>query len=169
MIRAALLLFCLLLLPMLLEANDENHIARCFAENGDVIYSDFLCSTFEKYNPQFMNEDAVDLNIRASELPLISSGTLSSTELASITDQAVSQCSQHFDRYFKRKHRSVSEVPVIAFTDIMQQYRKEDNVSISVAGAVQYIEDNTSKSAYIECTAQKLGTTKDWHVGFLEK
>ena len=167
--RATLLFACLGLLPALLVADDDDHIARCFAENGDIIYSDFLCSTFENRNPHFMSDDAVDQNIRARELPLISSGTLSSTELASITDQAVSKCAENFNQYFIRKHRSVSDAPAITFTDITQQYKKGSNVSISVAGAVQYEEGNTSKTAYIECTAQKLNAETNWQVGFLEK
>ncbi|WP_455199701.1 hypothetical protein [Kaarinaea lacus] len=167
--RATLLFFCLLFLPMLLTAGENARVARCFAENGDVIYSDFLCSTFENKNPHFMSDDAVDQHIRARDLPLISSGTLSSTELSSITDQAVSQCSKRFDQYFKRKHRSVSDAPAIAFTDVTQQYKKGSNVSISVAGVVQYVEGNTSKTAYIECTAQKFNAENNWQVGFLEK
>jgi len=169
MIRTTLLFLWLIFLPTLLLADDDERIARCFAANGDIIYSDFLCSTFENKNPHFMTEDAVDQNIRAADLPLISSGTLSSTELASITDQAVSQCAENFNRYFKRKHRSVSDIPAIAFTDITQQYKKGLNVSISVAGAVQYIEDNAAITAYVECTVQKLDTETNWQVGFLEK
>ena len=169
MIRANLLFYCLLVLPTLILADNDDRVARCFAENGDVIYSDFLCNTFENNNPHFMTDDAVDQNIRARDLPLISSGTLSSTELASITDQAVSQCAENFNQYFKRKHRSVSDTPVIAFTDITQQYKKGSNVSISVAGAVQYMEGDTLKTTYIECTAQKLDDAINWQVGFLEK
>lgn len=167
--RATLLVICLGFLPTLLVAGDEDQIARCFAENGDIIYSDFLCSTFENKNSNFMSDDAVDKNIRARELPLISSGTLSSTELTSVTDQALSQCAENFNQYFKRKHRSVSDAPAITFTDITQQYKKGSNVSISVAGAIEYVEGNTSKTAYIECTAQKLNAENDWQVGFLEK
>ena len=169
MIRANLIASCLFLLPTLLLANDDERIARCFAENGDIIYSDFLCSTFENSNPHFMSDDAVDKNVRARDLPLISSGTLSSTELASVTDQAVSQCAKSFNQYLKRKHRAVLDTPVIAFTDITQQYKKGSHVSISVAGAVQYMEGTTNKTAYIECTAQKLDNTTNWQVGFLEK
>ena len=169
MILATLLFSCLFFLPTMLVAGDDERIARCFAENGDIIYSDFFCSTIENDNPHFMTDDAVGQNIRASELPLISSGTLSSTELASVTDQAVSRCAENFDRYFKRKHRSISEISAIAFTDITQQYKKGSNVSISVAGAVQYVEGDESKTAYIECTAQKLNAATNWQIGFLEK
>ena len=169
MLRITLLYSCLFFLPTLSLAGDNERIARCFAENGDIIYSDVFCSTFENNNPHFMTEGDVGRNIRATELPLISSGTLSSTELASITDHAISQCAEKFKRYFRRKHRSVAEIPLIAFTDITEQYKKGSNVSISVAGVVQYQGDDTNKNTYIECTAQKLNDSHNWQVGFLEK
>jgi ribosomal protein L21E len=169
MLRATLLYPFLIFLPTLVLAGNNERIARCFAENGDIIYSDVFCSTFENNNPHFMTEGDVGRNIRATDLPLISSGTLSSTELASITDHAVSQCAENFKRYFRRKHRSVAEIPLIAFTDITEQYKKGSNVSISVAGTVHYLEGDSNKTGYVECTAQKMNASTSWQVGFLEK
>ena len=116
-----------------------------------------------------MTDRAVDKHIRASQLPALSSGTLSSTELASVTEQAVSRCTKKFATYFKRKYGAAAEVPQVAFTDITDQYKKGTKVSISVATAIQFIEMDTSKTAYIECTAQKLNASSQWQVGFLER
>ena len=151
------------------QAGDKKDIAQCFDAYGDITYSDFLCATFENENPLLMGDDAIQQNIRHKQVVTNTAGTISPTELSSITDQAITHCKEQFARYFKRRHRAATEVPAIEFNQITDQYKKGTNISVSALGSIQYEENAASRATYVECTAQKLHDNSDWQIGFMEK
>ncbi|KPJ94666.1 MAG: hypothetical protein AMJ55_06005 [Gammaproteobacteria bacterium SG8_15] len=167
LISLSTLIFCCASLPVL--AGEPDDIALCFDENGDITYSDVLCATFENNNPLLMSEDAVQRHIRNNETISKEAGTIASAQLSSVTTEAIDRCQQNFSRYFKRKYRSASYVPSIAFDQLVDQYNKGSRVSISAVGSVEYEDNAASRMLNIECTAQKLGADANWQVGYREK
>jgi hypothetical protein len=149
------LLTCLI--PFSIEASDGKNIARCFDENGDVTYSDVLCATYENDNPLLMKDNAVQRHIKSKEAITNDSGSIANVQLSTVTNEAIERCQQRFARYFNRKYHTTSEVPAIKFDQLVDQYSKGANVSISALGTFQYQDATTSRMLNIECTAQKLG------------
>lgn len=159
---------CCFSLPVL--AADGRNIARCFDANGDITYSDVLCTTFENDNPHMMSEDAVQRHIRNRQISAIEkASTISPTELSSATDEAIARCQQNFPRYFKRKYRSLSDIPAIEFNQLVDQYSKGSKISISALGSVEYDDSSASRTIKVECTAQKMRADAGWQVGYREK
>ncbi|MEJ2143488.1 MAG: hypothetical protein P8Y24_14300 [Gammaproteobacteria bacterium] len=148
----------------------EREIARCIDENGDLTYTDFLCVTnAQDKNSQLMNEQAVDKSIRSLKPEVTNADTIASTQLQSVTSQAIERCVERFDNYFKRKYPARSAVTSMEFDRITDQYMKGNNVSISVIGTIEYAQATEIKTSNIECTVQKFSEGNDWLVGFLEK
>ncbi|MCI0505970.1 MAG: hypothetical protein L0Z73_07635 [Gammaproteobacteria bacterium] len=163
-----LTVFYIMSLPAAL-AGDNKNIARCFDANGDITYTDFFCYTFENDNPLLMSERAVQRHIRDSPAVTKNAGAISTTKLSSSTSAAIARCTENFARYFKRRYRSALAAPSIEFNQITDQFSNGSNISISALGVIQYEENASSRTANIECTAQKLHADSEWQVGFMEK
>ncbi|WP_455221346.1 hypothetical protein [Kaarinaea lacus] len=152
-----------------IQASDSRDIARCFDANGDITYSDVLCVTFENDNPLLMKEDAVQRHIRNRKASTSDTRSIASVQLSTVTNEAIDRCQKHFAQYFKQKYHTASEVPPIRFDQLVDQYNKGSNVSISALGTTQYHGDSANHTLNIECTAQKLGPDARWQVGFRQK
>lgn len=166
-IHISTLLICLI--SSSAQASGSKDIARCFDANGDITYSDVLCVTFENENPLLMKEDAVQRHIRNKQAFTNDKHSIASVQLSTATNEAIERCQNRFARYFKHKYRSVAEVPAIRFDQLVDQYNKGSNVSISTLGTIQYPGDTANRTLNIECTAQKLGPDASWQIGFREK
>ncbi|HEY5601559.1 MAG TPA: hypothetical protein VIM41_00460 [Gammaproteobacteria bacterium] len=167
-----------------INTGNNNSIARCFDPHGNITYTDFLCYTYENDNPLLMTDNAVQRHIRTKQAAPgntaqpkpntynttgnTSAGALSYSDLSSVANQAVARCTENFARYFKRKYRAGTTVPVIEFSEITHQFAKGTNVSITALGAILVKDNAASREVNIECTAQKLRADLDWQIGFRE-
>ncbi len=151
------------------NASAEKPIAKCVSAQGELTFTDYFCETEERgHNPLLMTESAINPSVRTRIPSVIRADTIAANTLKSATSEAQAQCEQRFARFFKRKHPSVSSVPDIEFVDVVDQYIKGSNISISLAAPVEYVDSSYSINSNIECTVQRFKTNSDWMVGFRE-
>ena len=170
--RIAIIIYSVIvLLPLTTTSlHAESGIARCVDDDGSLTYTDFLCATSDRdSNPYLMNEQDVDKTVRNRQSGIVNSGTIATSRLQSVTDEAIARCMEHVSNYVRRKFPTSSSVTAVQFNEVTDQYVKGDDVSISVAGAIEYADAAEIKTASVECTAQKLSVDTDWMVGFLQR
>lgn len=167
----AILSTCLLFVFLVsTTAFADKPIARCVNAQGELTYTDYLCVTEEQGdNPLLMTESAINPSVRAAIPSVVRANTIASNKLKSATTEAQAQCERQFVSYFKRKHPSLSAVPDIEFANIVDQFIKGSNVSISLAALVEYKEGSYSINSNVECTVQRFNANSDWMIGFREK
>ena len=162
----ALTLFCLFSTTV----SAEKPIATCVDEQGDLTYTDYLCETSQPdSNPHLMTESAINPTIRARIPSVVRAEAIRNSQLKSVTAEAQNQCEQRFVHYFKRKHPGVNSIPEVAFTNIVDQYVKGPNVSISLSGNMEYDDNSYSIYSNIECTVQRFKKESDWLIGYRER
>ena len=144
-------------------------IAKCVNAQGELTFTDFLCVTEEPgHNPLLMTESAINPSVRSRIPSVVKADTIAENTLKSATSEAQAQCEKRFVSYFKRKHPSISSVPDIEFVNVVDQFVKGSNISISLAGPVEYVDNAYSINTNIECTVQRFKNNSDWMVGFRE-
>lgn len=144
-------------------------IAKCVNSQGELTFTDYFCETAEPgHNPLLMNETAINPTVRAKIPSVVKAETIADSSLKSATSEAQSQCEQRFVNYFKRKHPSINSVPEVQFSQIVDQFIKGTNISISLIAPVEYQDDTYSINANIECTVQRFKANSDWVIGFRE-
>ena len=152
------------------NAHAGKTIAKCVDSEGDLTYTDHYCETAEPgNNPLLMNESAINPTVHARIPSVVRADAIASSKLKSATKEAQSQCAKRFVKYFRSKHPSIKQVPNVEFKNVVDQYLKGSNVSVSLSGAVEYVDDNYSVNSYIECTVQRFKPTSDWLVGYRER
>jgi len=153
----------------------DGNITQCVDEQGHFTFTDVFCVTTGVIKPG-QGLGSVSLSSHGQSSEMVSrltqppnSPAISPTLLASVTDQALSQCNQKFNAFFRRKHPAITPIPAIEFNNIVDQFAKGTNISISLGGAVEYSTNDQLITASIECTVQKLHAQNDWLVGFQER
>ena len=145
-------------------------IATCVDEQGDLTYTDHFCETaFPENNPNLMTENATSPTIRARIPSVIRAEAIASNTIKSATNDARSECEQRFVKYFKRKHPSIKEVPNVNFSRVVDQFLKGSNISVSLSGNVEYIDNDYTVFSNVECTVQRFKASSDWMVGYRER
>lgn len=145
-------------------------IAKCINAEGELIFTDYLCETAEPgHNPLLMNETAINPSVRSRIPSVVKADTIVSSQLKSATAEAQAQCEQQFGNYFKRKHPSVESIPRVEFTNIIDQFIKGSDVSVSLSGTVEYNDDSYAVNSSIECTVQRFKSASEWFVGYRER
>lgn len=169
-ILSVALFFSLSALMFSTNAFAENPIAKCVDVHGDLTFTDYLCVTDEQgSNPLLMTEKAINPSVRARIPSVIKADTIAANKIRSATSEARNECSQKFVKYFRKKHPSISTIPDIEFTDVVDQYIKGANVSISLSGPVKYVDNTYAVNSNIECTVQRFKSTSEWLVGYRER
>jgi hypothetical protein len=170
--KTTVLLLTYLLLAFLVSttAFAGQPIAKCVNAQGELTFTDYFCETAEPgNNPLLMTEKAINPSVRAVIPSVVRANTITSGKLKSATTEAQAQCERQFVNYFKRRHPSLSSVPDIEFANVVDQFIKGPNVSISLAGLVEYTEGSYSVNSNIECTVQRFKANGDWMIGFREQ
>lgn len=145
-------------------------IARCVNNEGELIFTDYLCETSETgQNPLLMTETATNPSVRARIPSVVKADAIATSKLKSATAEAQAQCQQRFSKYFKRKHPSIDTVPNVEFTQVVDQFMKGSDISVSLSGALEYVNDNYAVNSSVECTVQRFNPSSDWLVGFRER
>lgn len=152
------------------SANAEQNIAKCIDAQGDLTYTDYLCVTEETGdNPLLMTEDSTTPTVRAKIPSVIKAEAIAANRIQSATIEAKNECEQRFVKYFRRKHPGIEDIPQVDFNNVVDQYIKDVNVSVSLSGNVEYSSDSRFINSNIECTVQRFSANSDWLVGYREK
>ena len=147
----------------------EKPIAKCVNAQGELTYTDYLCETAEPgHNPLLMTDSAINPSVRSMIPSVVRANTIAANTLKSATVEAQSQCEQRFVKYFKRRHPSIKAVPDIEFSQVVDQFIKGSNISISLSAPMEFTSDAYSLNANVECTVQRFRENSDWIIGFRE-
>jgi len=146
------------------------NIAQCIDEQGNITYTDVFCITTVNVSPsQSLGTTSASYDGQSPLGARSTNPTISPTRLSSVTDQALSECSKEFSTFFRRKHPTVSPIPDVLFNNIVDQYMKGSNISISLSGEIEYSSHSQLMKTNVECTVQKLQASNEWMIGFQER
>ena len=145
-------------------------IAKCVSKEGELIFTDYLCETAEPGdNPLLMSESAINPSVKARIPSVVKADALTTSKLKSATTEAQAQCEQRFSKYFKRRHPSIGAVPKVEFTNVVDQFIKGSDISVSLSGTAEYVDNNYAINSRIECTVQRFKPASEWFVGYRER